>query len=312
MSFHPWSPDLWRLHLRTGLSALALLAASSVASAQRLAPGEVSTSINLMTFTQLDTDLDNGGQFSRSGADVQVGVTRQFTVAVSAGITARYGTERWSFDRPNAFGPQVPWTEIHRPSIGFNLGYALAPDLTVFVAPQFEWAYESGASTSDAHNFGAVLGATRFYSRTLLVGFGLGAFRELDRNHYFPFVIVNWQITDQLRLSNPLRAGPAGGAGLELSYALTKGWETGVGAAYREYRFRLSRAGPTPNGIGQNEGVPVFARLTRRFGPVGQLDLFAGVVTSGKLEVINAAGATVQSTGYGLAPLFALTGTINF
>jgi hypothetical protein len=312
MNARPWPPAPQRLHLRAGLSALALLAASSLASAQRLAPGEVSTTVNLTAVTQLDTDLDKGGQFSWSGADVQLAVTRQFTPAVSAGITARYGSERWSFDKPNAFGPQAPWTDIRRPSIGFNVGYAAAPDLALFVAPQFEWAYESGASASDSHSFGAVLGATKFFSPTLFVGLGLGAFRQIDSNKYFPFVIVNWQITDEWRLSNPLRAGPAGGAGLELSYVWSQGWEAGVGAAYREYRFRLSSDGPTPNGIGQNQGVPVFARVTRSFGPTGQVDLFAGMVTGGKLQVDNAAGSTVQSSGYGSAPLIALTGTIKF
>lgn len=312
MNVRPWPPASQRLHLRAGLSALALLAAASLASAQRLAPGQVSTTVNLSALTQLDADLDEGGEFSWSGADFQLGVTRQFTPALSAGITARYATERWSFDKPNAFGPQAPWSDIHRPSIGFNVGYAVAPDLALFVAPQFEWAYESGASASDSHSFGAVLGATKFFSPTLFVGLGLGAFRQLDENKYFPFVIVNWQITDQWRLSNPLRAGPAGGAGLELSYAWAQGWEAGVGAAYREYRFRLSSDGPTPDGIGQNQGVPVFARVTRHFGAAGQIDLFAGAVTGGKLQVDNAAGSTVQSTGYGSAPLFALTGTIKF
>jgi hypothetical protein len=312
MNSRPWPPASQRPHLRAGLSVLTLLAASSLASAQRLAPGEVSTTVNLSALTQLDTDLDQGGQFSWSGADVQMAVTRQFTPALSAGITARYGTERWSFDKPNAFGPQAPWTDIHRPSIGFNVGYALAPDLALFVAPQFEWAYESGASASDSHSFGAVLGATKFFSPKLFVGLGLGAFRQIDSNKYFPFVIVNWQITDEWRLSNPLRAGPAGGAGLELSYMWAQGWEAGVGAAYREYRFRLSSDAPTPNGIGQNQGVPVFARVTRSFGPAGQVDLFAGMLTGGKLQVDNAAGSKVQSSGYASAPLIALTGTIKF
>jgi hypothetical protein len=53
-------------------------------------------------------------------------------------------------------------------------------------------------------------------------------------------------------------------------------------------------------------------RLTRSFGPAGQIDLYAGAVSGGKLKVKNAAGQTVQSSDYSLAPLFAVTGTINF
>jgi hypothetical protein len=293
-------------------SALALLTLPALVSAQPMAPGEVSTTVNLTALSELDTDIDKGGGFKWTGADLKASVTRQFTQALSVGVSAGYSVEKWSFDRPTAFGPEAPWGDVERPSFGFNLGYALAPDLVLFAAPQFEWARETGASASDSRNFGAILGATKIFSPELVVGFGLGAFREIDRNRYFPIVIVNWQINDKLRLSNPFQAGPAGGAGIELSYAFSEGWEAGVGAALREYRFRLRDDGPTPGGQGKNEGVPLFVRLSRSFGPAGQVDLYVGAVSGGKLTVKDAAGRTVQSSDYSSAPLIGLTGTINF
>jgi hypothetical protein len=123
-----------------------------------------------------------------------------------------------------------------------------------------------------------VVGVTKVFSPTLFVGFGLGAFRQIDRNQYFPFLIVNWQITNELRLSNPLQAGPAGGAGLELAYSWSDEWELGGAAAYRDYRFRLRSDASTPNGPGQNSGAPAFARLTRKSGRVAKIDLCAGMV----------------------------------
>jgi hypothetical protein len=125
-------------------------------------------------------------------------------------------------------------------------------------------------------------------------------------------VIVNWQITDSLRLTNPLQAGPTGGAGLELAYAWSASWEAAAGAAFREYRFRLRGDGPAPNGLGQNRGVPLFARLTRRFGPGTQVELFAGVVVAGELSMFNAAGATLRASDYGATPLIAFSGTVHF
>lgn len=250
---------------------IALLALPGMASAQRLAPGETLTSASLTAVGQLKADLDSEGKFDWYAMDLSVQAMRQFDAAWSAGLSLRYAAEHWSFDSPSAFGAQAPWTDIHRPGIGFNLGYQLAPDLSLMFAPQFEWAYETGARTSDALSYGAVFGATKVFSPSLVVGLGLGVFRQIDDTRYFPFVIVNWQITEALRLSNPLRAGPAGSAGLELSYKPAPGWEAGVGAAYREYRFRLSNDGPVPDGLGQNRGVPIFARLSRSFGPVGQV-----------------------------------------
>ena len=89
----------------------------------------------------------------------------------------------------------------------------IGPQVGIFVAPEFEWSYESGASASDAKNFGAVLRRDRFFSPTLVLGIGAGVFRQIDKTRVFPLLIVNWQIDDQWRVSNPFQAGPAGGAG---------------------------------------------------------------------------------------------------
>jgi hypothetical protein len=293
--------------------ALTLLVASSAAVAQApAAPGEVSSSFNLTGLSQLSTKIDDGGRFRWNSVDLGGSVTRQFTPELSLGVNARYIAEYWSFDTPTAFGAVAPWTDVLRPSVGLSLGYSLAPDLSMFVAPQVEWAYESGASASEGLNYGAVVGVTKVFSRSLFVGLGLGAFRQIDRMQYFPFVIVNWQIDDAWRLSNPLQAGPAGGAGLELAYTWGDDWELAGGAAYRDYRFRLRSDAPIPNGLGQNSGAPVFARLTRKFGPVAQVDLYMGAVVGGQLKVRNEAGSTVQSSNYSPAPFFALSGSIRF
>lgn len=292
---------------------LPLFACASMAGAQGLAPGAMSSTVSAVALSQLDTDLDSGGgSFHWSGAKVGLTVTRQFTSAFSAGISASYGIENWHFDAPGAFGGAAPWADIRQPNVGLRFAYSSAPDLSWFVAPQLGWNYASGASASDGVTYGAVFGATKIFSPELVVGFGLSVFRQIDDTKYFPFVIVHWQISDKLRLSNPLQGGPAGGAGLELSYAWSNDWQLGAGGAYRDYRFRLSDDAATPAGLGRNSGVPLFARLTRKFGPSAQIDLYAGVVVGGRLQVLDASGVTVQSSDYGASPLIALSGSIAF
>ena len=294
------------------VAALGLLAAAVSAHAQRAAPGEVTTTLNATVVGQASTDIDGGGSFDWVGARVGIDVRRQFTPALSLGFNAAYGSENWSFDSPSAFGPVAPWGNVLRPSIGLSLGYALAPDLSMFVAPQLEWSYESGASASQGQNYGAVFGVNKVFSPTLFAGVGVGVFRQIDDTRYFPFFIVNWKITDQWRLSNPVQAGPAGGAGLELVYDFGGGWELAGGAAYRDYRFRLRSDAPVPNGLGRNTGIPVFAKLTHKFGPAAQIDLYAGVVANGQLRVLDASGSTVQQSDYGTSPLLALSGSFSF
>lgn len=293
-------------------AALGLLAVAVSAHAQRAAPGDVTTTLNATVVGQTNTDIDGGGSFDWVGARVGIDVRRQFTPALSLGFNAAYGSENWSFDSPNAFGPVAPWGNVLRPSIGLSLSYALAPDLSMFVAPQLEWSYESGASASQGQNYGAVFGVNKVFSPTLFAGVGVGVFRQIDDTRYFPFFIVNWKITDQWRLSNPVQAGPAGGAGLELVYDFGGGWELAGGAAYRDYRFRLRSDAPVPNGLGRNTGIPVFAKLTHKFGPAAQIDLYAGVVANGQLRVLDASGSTVQQSDYGTSPLLALSGSFSF
>lgn len=294
------------------LCAIACACVATIANAQSQPPGQTTTSIGAVGVSQLKADLDGGGKAGWNSLGVNLNVAHQFSTALSVSVNAGYAAEDWRFDSPNAFGPGAPWGRIDRPSLGFNISYATSADLAWFVAPQFQWVYESGASASDGLNYGAVFGLTKVFSPTLVMGFGLGVFRQIDDTKYFPFLIVNWKIDDKLRLSNPLPAGPAGGAGLELVYAFDPGWELAGGAAYRDYRFRLNDDAAAPDGLGRNTGIPVFARLTRRFGPAARIDFYAGLVADGKLRLLDDSGTTLRSTDYGTAPLFGISGTFSF
>ena len=294
------------------VAAIVLAPTASGAIAQSATTNPVSLSASLTGIGQLDARLDQGAKFSWNGVLVQGSASRQFTAEFSAALSLRYGYESWHFDEPSALGTVAPWGHINRPAVGFRIAQQIAPQLGVFIAPELEWSYESGASASDAKTFGAVFGATQYFSPTLVLGVGAGVFRQIDKTRVFPLLIVNWQIDDQWRVSNPFQAGPAGGAGLELVRALGSQWELAAGASFRDYRFRLRDDGPAPGGIGRNEGVPVFARLTRQLGPQGHVDLYAGAVTAGKLRVLDATGATLSSSSYHPAPLLAASATLNF
>ena len=293
------------------LLAVAAIAAvgwlPGAALAQGARPNAVSSSASFTGLASFDTDLDSdGGSFRWAGAIASGTIARQVNPEWSVGLNVGYQYERWSFSSPSAFGSEAPWGTINRPSVGVNVRYQAAPDIGLFLSPQFEWDYETGASES-SHNFGAVLGATKVYSRDLIVGVGAGVFRQIDETKVFPFLIVNWKIDDRWTLGNPFRAGPAGGAGLELSYAIDDNWDLAGGGTYRDYRFRLKDTGPNANGIGQNQGIPLFARLTRKLGPKGRLDLYAGATVAGTLKLRDPDGNTLVSSDYDAAPFVALT-----
>jgi hypothetical protein len=285
--------------------AVALLPTTLLAGTPQ--PGEVSASAALSGIYQLDTDLDHGGDFHWAAGIASGRVTRQFTSQFSAGLGLRYDYEDWKFSHPVAFGGAAPWRHLNAPNISVDLGYAFDSDLRIGISPLFGWAFESGAKTSDALTYGAILAATKVFSPTLTLGAGVGVVRQIDDTKVFPFVIVNWQIDDRWRLGNPFPAGPAGGAGLELVYAPDDRWEFAGGGAYRSTRYRLDDTGAAPGGVGENRFIPLFARVSRSFGPQTKVDFYAGIALAGRLKVEDANGATVAKDDYSTAPLLGLT-----
>lgn len=298
--------------MRARALAIPAFIASFAAGAQAQDGPPALSSVSVAGIARLKADLDGGGDFSANGVIAKGTLGRAFGPSVTAALTLSYAYEDWSFGTPNAFGGAAPWTSLNAPSIGANLRYRWSDQLALFVSPQVTWNYESGASAGDGLSYGAAFGAIYSYSKTLTLGVGAAAFRQVNRTNIFPFVIVNWQITDRLTLSNPLEAGPTGGPGVELTYSIDDRWEAGLGVAFRDTRFRLKRDGPTPNGIGEDKGVPLFAHVA--FSPTKALtvDFYAGAILNGRLKVLDSNGSTVTSSDYNTQPVLGVRAAYAF
>jgi hypothetical protein len=299
-----------------GFAALVIAASLAVfpssSRAQESDAARPSSSVSAAALARLKADIDGGGDFSVNGVSAKGTLGRALGSRFTAGLTLGYGYEDWRFGTPGALGGAAPWGSIHEPSIGASMRYRHSDTLAFLVSPQVEWNYEKGASTSDAVSYGAVVGALYTYSKTLTVGLGAAAFRQIDDTKVFPFVIVNWQINDKLLLSNPLEAGPTGGPGLELTYEINDAWDAGVGVAFRETRFRLRRDGPVPNGIGRDRGIPIFAHAAFSPSQALTIDFYAGAIVDGNLRVLNENGSTVSSSDYKPQPVLGVRASYAF
>lgn len=284
--------------LRVSFALILSALSTSLVAQPRQAPGETSVSVGITGLSQFNTRIVDGGSFNWQDGSANVSVTRQVTSAFSAGVNARYNYQKWSWSDPQAFGGQAPWTAISTPALGMNFGYSPSPEWRIGFAPTVEWSGETGTGTGGTATYGAVMSVARTFSKDLTLGVGAGVFRQIDQTKVFPYLLVNWNITDKLRLGNSLPAGPAGGAGLELSYAMTDRWSIAAGGAYRSYRFRLNENSPVANGIGQNSFVPVFARLSYAIDRTTRVDLYAAATTAGRLSATDTSGTTQYSTNY--------------
>lgn len=126
-----------------------------------------------------------------------------------------------------------------------------------------------------------------------------------------PFVIVDWKLSERLRIANALPAGPEGGGGIELRAKLAPEWEVAVGGVIRSDRSRLKASGPYAGDVGETRWAPLFARVSRKLGGKSSLDFYGGVLFNGKVRIKDADGDDVAGDDFKAAPAFAITLSIK-
>lgn len=282
---------------------LIISAAGDTAAARGGPPGNGGPrwSLSMTPVYQWDAKLDQGGEFSSDRLFLSLQMEKWFGSSIGAGLGIEYGYEDYDFEGVTGFGAN-PWNTLHRFVVSFPFSYQTESDWLLLFSPSVEMFGESGADSDESLGYGAVAVAIRRFDENLRLGIGLGAFRRIEKNTYFPFLAIRWQITDRVRLSNPFRAGPSGPAGLELVFDMGDGWELGAGGAWRSYRFRLDREGTVPNGIGETEQLPAFLRAGKRLRDTLRLDFYLGAALAGELTLKNSAREELVVDDFDTAP----------
>jgi hypothetical protein len=256
---------------------------------------------------QFETDLDRGGNFDVNRHYFRFNMMRSFGRKLRLGLGLSYDYEKWDFDQVLNIAGATPWSQLHRPGASLPIFYALSDRWTFGFTPSIEFYGESGAEIDESFIYGGVLSLAHTFGDDLTLGLGFGVFDQLEETAFFPFIVIDWKINEQFRITNPFRAGPAGPAGLELVYTPAQKWELGLGGAYRSYRFRLDDRSAVPNGVGENEYLVTFLRVQRTLGQRFTLDLAGGALFGGELSIEDANGDKIGSDKYDPSPFAALT-----
>ena len=271
------------------------------------APAATRYQISYTPLYQFDSDLDSGGSFDVQRHLLRLGASRSVNGNWSVGLGLKFDYEHWRFSGIDALAGAGLWEDVYRPGISLPLFYSTADRWRFGIVPAFEMAAVSGADSGESLSYGAVLSAARSLRPGLMIGVGVGLFERLDQGEVFPYLVIDWKISDRLRLSNPFQAGPVGPAGLELSYLPTGQWELGLGGAYRSYRFRLDDSRTIDDGIAEVEFWAPFARLGWKLGSRTSVDLNGGVLLSGKLTIEDKNSDKLGDSDYDPAPFIGLT-----
>ena len=280
------------------------------AAAQENPPRAYTISASVAGLHQFESPLDEGGDAYWGRVAVSASVTRRFVPAFAAGVSVRHASETWHMDLPTAFDNSPPWRDLRRNAVGLNLELALSRTLRVGVSPSLEWASDAGADPDESLLYGAVVNVAKVFTPNLTLGGGVSVSRQFYSVKASPFAIVNWKLTDRWRVANAPSAGPLGGSGIELRWTLSPDWDLAGGGVIRSERFRLARDGSFPGQVGETSGMPVFARLSRKLGPLFRFDLHAGGVAMDRLRVKDSDGRELGSTQYPFAT--AIASTLSF
>ena len=254
---------------------------------------------------QLPASLNHGGKVDVTALFLDFSYNTALSQELGFGVHASYDFADYHFTGPVALSGTKPWADMHRLELGTSISYDITPELSLYVMPSLQFSREGDAIWGDSLGYGGIASISYDFSPKLTLGAGVGAFSNIRDVNVFPVLMVKWQITDRLQLSNPLRPGPTGPAGLELSYSPADTWSVATGSAYRSSRFRLGNAGTVKEGIGESNSLPVFGRLTWKPAKAFNMDLYGGAMFGGALYVNDRNGNQLSSDHYDPAPFFA-------
>jgi Domain of unknown function (DUF6268) len=276
--------------------------------------GDAQISYALTPVMVPEFDLNSGGTADATWMMTSIGVSKALDPQRSIGVNIAASRQDWNFSQPVAWGNVAqPWGTLHRWSVSVPYTYASAAGWLYNIAPGAELASESGAAQSESVSYGGTAFAAKIFSPTLMLGLGLSAWSGLEEAEVFPFLVIDWKIGDNLRLANPFAAGPAGPAGLELSWKATPALELGAGGTVRRFTSRLSEKNEVAaKGVLEDSSLPLFVRASYTISQELRLDAYAGAAIAGEFVVKNQHNQLISTEEHAAMPFLALSASGRF
>jgi len=264
-----------------------------------------STSATLLH--QPEVDLDNGGKTRSGGYHLRAAGRHRTSDAAALGISLYYDYNDRDFTG-GGFAAINPWEQTHRLGVSASLNARSRFGWSYSVRPFVQWFSEAGTLDKDAMRYGTAAAVLTGLSRHKRIGAGMRVYRDIDGDTGIaPIVIIDWRLNDRWTLGNPREADFTAPAGLEIRYHDGGNWRFGLAGVYHSEEFRLDEAGAAPGGIGENEGLLSFLRITRQWGSALSVHGYLGAVFAGELQVEDADGVRLAASDHDTAPFAALS-----
>ncbi|MCX7792935.1 MAG: hypothetical protein N2257_00800 [Thermodesulfovibrionales bacterium] len=261
-------------------------------------------SVNFLYLYRLNSNISDRSRFNLQSMESGIDWNRRINERLTAGFGLNYEYSSYSFSGRMKGLIEDPWGDIHSVKLSVSFIIEPADGFKVFVSPYSGISAETGAELSESLEYGAITWTSYRFSPSLTLGLGAGIFSKPEKISIFPVMIINWRITDRLRIANSQQTGPAGPAGIELSYKFNR-FTLGTGAGYQSKRFRLDEDGPVNGGIGEDRALPVWLRISSKTSKA-EFNLYSGLMLAGRLTLEDREGREILSENYDSSPFFAI------
>jgi hypothetical protein len=301
--------------MRVLVAAVALLAGGPVAAQPAgVEIGPWRTQLQGGAVHQFDADLDDGGSFSVNRTFIEAGLAYAFSPRDSVGVALGYGYDGYDFDTDGTgLAALDPWGDVNDFRLSFPVRAGIGDNLDVFAVPSINWRGESGADLGEAATAGATLGASWRFGDDLRLGAGLGAFSEIeDDATFFPILLIDWQVTENVSVETGRGVGATRGPGLTVNWTGLDRWRFTLGARWETWRFRLDDGGTAPDGVGEEEAVPIFVQAAYDIIPPVRVSAVAGMDVAGSLTLEDRDGRELAEEDYDPTPFLGATFRARF
>ena len=252
---------------------------------------------------QGNADIDGGGSLPDSlqvyRYDLGLGGRTELVDRLHWGNTFFFGANDYDFNT-DGFSATAPWNTILNMRLGTKLTYDLTEVWGLSVGGVFMFSPETGADWGNSIIGGGLVAAEYRHSKAFFASLGVTVLSQIEDDPIVtPAVAVNWLPAEDWTVrvgSVPTSGGAAAAA--EASYRIIEPIELGLAVLYQQRRFRLDGSGRAPDGVGQDNSLPVRFRVGWNINDNISLNGLGGVVLAGNLELDNQNGRQIASEDY--------------
>ncbi len=258
-------------------------------------------------------DLDQGGDFSAWSTLVRAGATRDLGGGNGVGVTLNYDYTDYSFSNPVAFGGVAPWNIVQRYGVAVPLSFGLSDGWSVGFVPSVDWFRENGAKSGDSIVWGGIVSGTKRFADGNRIGLGVGVYDRIEKTGVYPFLIVDWRLSDRWRIDQPAGRRSDRARRPRARLPARRRLDPRLRRRISQPALPPQRERPGAERRRRGTRVPLFLRATYAIsGDQMALHLYAGAIVAGELRVDDSSGNRLRSDDFDPAPFFAATFTARF